>query len=69
MCARKYGMCARKYGPLGHQTDDIRNDVISSYEVAGLHITAPMTYAVQKWEETLNGREKISEGMFHHVAK
>ena len=41
MCARKYGMCARKYGPLRHQTDKIRNDVISSYEVPGLHITAP----------------------------
>jgi hypothetical protein len=41
MCARKYGMCARKYGPLAHQTDEIQNDIISSYEVSGLHITFP----------------------------
>ena len=41
MGARKYGMCARKYCPLGHQTDELQNDVISSYEVAGFHITAP----------------------------
>jgi hypothetical protein len=41
MCARKYGMRARKYGPLGHQTDIIQNDSISSYEVSGLHITSP----------------------------
>ena len=40
MCARKYSMCARKYCPLGHQTDKKQNDVISSYEVPGLHITA-----------------------------
>ena len=31
-------MCARKYGPLGHQTDKIRNDGISSYEVSGLFL-------------------------------
>ena len=43
MGARKYGMCARKYCPFGHQTDKLRNDVISSYEVAGFHITAPIT--------------------------
>ena len=31
----KYGMCARKYSLLGHQTEEKRNDVISSYEVRG----------------------------------
>ena len=43
MCARKNGMCARKYGPLGHQTDEIQNDDISSYKVSGLHITSPIS--------------------------
>ena len=42
MCARKYSICARKYGLLGRQTDEMRNDFISSYEVPGLHITAPI---------------------------
>ena len=37
----KYGMCARKYGPLGHQTDEKRNDIISLHEVSGLHIIDP----------------------------
>jgi hypothetical protein len=42
MCARKYDMCARKYRPFGHKTEELRNDVISSSEVAGFHITAPI---------------------------
>ena len=42
MGARKYGRCARKYCPFGHQTDELQNDVISSYKVAGFHITAPI---------------------------
>jgi hypothetical protein len=49
MCARKYGMCARKYGLLGHQTDDIQNDVILTYKVPRLHITAPFLWKKYFW--------------------
>jgi hypothetical protein len=59
MCARKYGMRARKYGPLGHQTDNIRNDIILSYEVAGLHITAPISF-------TSNELTMKNEALFQH---
>jgi len=49
MCARKYGICARKYCLLGHQTDELWNDVISSYAVAGFHITIPIFIYNLSW--------------------
>jgi hypothetical protein len=41
MGAKKYGMCARKYCPFGHQTEELWNDIIPSYEVTWFHLTAP----------------------------
>ena len=60
MCARKYGMCARKYGPLGHQIDKIQNDIISSHEVSGLHITSPIVFFSRKLS-TMQQKYSVTE--------
>ena len=68
-------MCARKYCPFGHQTDELLNDVISSYAVAGFHITAPFPPSpvcqLQKlclWDSIQNVMGTVSD-IEKHVCK